>query len=363
MSIRLSFFVFVLASALLLAACDTPVPLASRPSPTLMPGQTRVAGAAPSSTPATGVFETALPAASSTQAEHNTPVETSTPAVQNTPTDLAASSGGQTDSSPTPSPAPEFIYDPNDPRSWQKLPVLPALSPEMEAVFARGKQLGNNPRAFSKIGDCETSTAYFLMDFDLGPKNYRLAEHTDLQDVIAYFAGSFGRTSLAAKPGFSAVSVLSSLQADSAKCQAGEIPLRCEYRVQRPALALIMFGTNDVHTGRQTFEKYMRQIIEITLNQGIIPVLATKADNLEGDFSINALIARLANEYRLPLWNLWAAMQVVPNSGLQADGIHLTFARNFYDDPTSFQFGWPVRNLSALQALQALWKGLPVSTP
>jgi hypothetical protein len=282
---------------------------------------------------------------------------------QNTPTASVTDAAGEPTASPTPSPSPEFVYDPNDPLSWQKLPVLPALSPAMEEVFARGKQLGNNPRAFSKIGDCETSTAYFLMDFDLGPKNYRLAQYADLQNVIAYFAGSFGRTSLSAKPGFSAVSALSSLQADPGKCQPGEIPLSCEYRVQRPALALIMFGTNDVHTGRKTFEKYMRQIIEMSLNQGIIPVLVTKADNLEGDFSINALIARLADEYQLPLWNLWAAMQVVPNSGLQADGIHLTFARNFYDDPASFQFGWPVRNLSALQALQALWKGLSASAP
>jgi hypothetical protein len=241
---------------------------------------------------------------------------------------------------------------------WQSLPVIPTVSPAMRAVYQKGLALGNNPHAFSKVGDCETSTPYFLWDFDLGPKNYRLGDYSDLADVISYYAGSFARPSLAAKPGYWAVSVLTPLQADPQKCQPGETPLACEYRSHRPSLALIMFGTNDVSSSRQSFEKYMRMIIEQSLQVGVVPVLATKADNLERDGSINALIARLAAEYQLPLWNMWAVFQPLPDHGLQPDGAHLIFARNFFDDPAAMQAGWPIRNLSALQVLQTVQKGL-----
>ena len=78
----------------------------------------------------------------------------------------------------------------------------------------------------------------------------------------------------------------------------------------------------------------MRQIIEYSLEQGVVPILATKGDNLEGDHSINAEIAEIAVEYDIPLWNFWAALQPLPNQGHSTelnDGFHLSFSRNFFD--------------------------------
>jgi hypothetical protein len=92
-----------------------------------------------------------------------------------------------------------------------------------------------------------------------------------------------------------------------------------------------------------------------------VPVLSTKADNLEKDESINAIIARLAQEYDIPLWNFWAAVQGLPSAGLQPDGAHLTFASPFFDLPDNMEHAWPVRNLTALQTLDSLWRGLAVS--
>jgi hypothetical protein len=143
------------------------------------------------------------------------------------------------------------------------------------------------------------------------------------------------------------------LWADPKACTNGETPLGCEYRVHNPAFAIIALGTNDVHKGEQ-FEPKMREIIEYTLAQGVVPILVTKADNLEGDERINRTIADLAAQYHLPLWNFWAAVQPLPDQGLQDDGAHLTFGSNFFNKPETLQRAWPVRNLSALQVLEAM---------
>jgi len=118
-----------------------------------------------------------------------------------------------------------------------------------------------------------------------------------------------------------------------------------------------MLGTNDIwHQDR--FEPQMRKIIEYSIDHGIIPILSTKADNGEGDGSINAVIARLALEYQVPLLNYWLAVQPLPNNGLQEDGAHISWAPNRFDDPRAMEKGWPVRNLTTLQTLDVVWRGV-----
>jgi lysophospholipase L1-like esterase len=140
-------------------------------------------------------------------------------------------------------------------------------------------------------------------------------------------------------------------------CQGGETPLDCEYRIHKPAYAIIMLGTNEALSPIRTFESNMRRIIETTIQKGIVPILTTKADNLEGNGAVNEVIVRLAREYDIPLWNFWAALQPLPGGGLQEDGAHLTYAGNRFDDPLAMQKAWPVRNLTALQTLDAIWHG------
>jgi hypothetical protein len=231
----------------------------------------------------------------------------------------------------------------------------------MVETYLLGLELGNNPSAFAKIGDCGSTPAWFLGDFDRGPKFYRLGEYSALQPTIEYYSGSFGRTSLAAKEGFNVASVFTKLWANRSQCGADETPLACEYRVHRPSLALIMLGTNDVWH-QERFEPQMRQLIEFSLQNGVIPVLSTKADNTEGDHAINATLARLAYDYELPLWNYWAAVQSLPNGGLQEDGAHITWAPNRFDDPIAMKKGWPVRNLTALQVLDLVRRSLNSAT-
>ena len=247
------------------------------------------------------------------------------------------------------------------PEAWKQLPVIPVIGETPKEVYQRGLELGNNPNAFSKVGDCGATPSWFLGDFDHGPRFYRLGDYTSLQPVIDAFQGSYDRTSLAGKKGFNASSVFTVLWADPVQCQPGETPLACEYRVHRPAYAFIMLGSNDVFHP-DNFEPQMRKIIEFSIESGVIPILSTKVDNAEGDDSINQKIAELALEYDMPLWNFWLAAQDLPDGGLQEDGVHLTWSGNRFDDPAAMQKAWPLRNLTALQTLDAVWRAVSSST-
>ena len=116
-----------------------------------------------------------------------------------------------------------------------------------------------------------------------------------------------------------------------------------------------MLGSNDVFHP-DDFEPQMRALIEYSIENGVVPILSTKADNEEGDHSINTTIARLAYEYDIPLWNFWLAVQPLPEKGLQEDGVHLTWGRNYFNDQDTLQKAWPVRNLTALQILDKVWR-------
>src|SRR5512145_383847 len=39
--------------------------------------------------------------------------------------------------------------------NWQSWPVIPGVSESVRELYQRGQESGNNPRAFSKIGDGE----------------------------------------------------------------------------------------------------------------------------------------------------------------------------------------------------------------
>ena len=315
---------------LLLSACTPLQPLSSQAT-----------AAATTTSTSTATQEAPIPPTTTTTA----------PLLTETPPQLIAESTPELTATPLPAtPRPTL-----GPQDWQTLPVIPPVSERVIEIYLHGLASGNSPQAFSKIGDCESTPTWFLGDFDLDPKHYRLGPYQPLEDVIANFHGSFGRTSLAARRGFKASSALTPLWADRTQCEKNETPLACEYRLHRPILAFIMLGTNDVYH-QDTFESQMRQIIEYTIERGIIPVLATKADNLEGDGSINAVIAQLAWEYDIPLWNFWLAVQPLPNQGLQPDGSHLTWAQNLFDEPKVLENAWPMRNLTALQVLDAIWQ-------
>jgi hypothetical protein len=231
------------------------------------------------------------------------------------------------------------------------------VSSTAHELYQGGQADGNDPRAFSKIGDGEIAAEWFFTAFDLGQYYYDLGPYQNLTPVIEHFDGSFGRIGMAARRGFDTERILDPSKSDREFCRSGESPLTCELRLRRPAFAILSLGTNQVWQPEE-FEQGMRQILEMLLSKNIVPILSTKGDNLEGDHRINQIIACLAQEYDVPLWNFWAAIQLLPQHGLQPDGEHLTYGITDFDDKHAMQSAWPIRNLTALQALDAVWRGV-----
>jgi hypothetical protein len=254
-------------------------------------------------------------------------------------------------------------------------PVVPQVSPAVREIYQAGLARGNNPRVFSKLGDCMTETPNFLAPFSDG--SYNLGAHDYLQEVIDQFAGeparengweqdSFATLGLAAASGFNIAGPLDPTWANPDWCSAGESPLECEYRVARPSIAVIMFGTNDVtYTDPAAYDFYLRTLILKTLDHDIVPILSTfptRPEDPEKSLLLNQIVVRVAEDYDLPLMNLNRALEPLPHHGVDPnDTIHLTVPADQRVDvftESNLQAGFTVRNLVTLQALDAVLKSV-----
>ena len=249
--------------------------------------------------------------------------------------------------------APEFTATPL-PDSWKDYPVIPNVSQHAIEIYQRGIEMGNDPHSFSKIGDCQNITTYFLAALE-DPDLHSLGEEYGyLQDTIDYFYGSYSRESLAVDGGLNVARVISPFHSDPELCEPNEHPLACEVRVNNPSIAIVSLEENWESRTPEEYEGYLRTVLDYLIDEGVLPILATKADNLEGDHQINKTIAKLAAEYDIPLWNFWRAVQPLPNHGLMQDGFHLTLAGPYFDAESNMRAAWPWRNLTALQALKGV---------
>lgn len=243
-------------------------------------------------------------------------------------------------------------------QDWKQWPVLPVVSERAREIYQAGLTKGNNPNRFSKIGDCQVIRQYFLGYFDNGNNEWRLGDRFGkYKEALAHFEGSYNRLSMAVRTGFNVASVLSAINADPKTCQSGETPLQCELRDWNPSIAIISMETWTENRPTAAYEGYLRKIVDETIADGVLPILATKADNLEGDHSINQMIARVAYEYDIPLWNFWAAADPLPSHGLLEDGFHLTNGPSELTG-AGLQIAWNVRNLTALQAIDRVWRAV-----
>jgi hypothetical protein len=237
------------------------------------------------------------------------------------------------------------------------LPVIPQVSDRMLEVYRLGQLAGRDPVRFSKIGDCQNITTYFLAPFD-DPRLYRLGtQYAYLQPTIDHFAGSWSRESLAVKGGLNVAAALNPVWADPKQCKSGETPIACEIRVNNPVLVTI--SMEESWSGDLVkYNSYLRKIVEYVLSQNVIPILTTRAEIPGSSNSINAVVDRVAYDYQVPLWNFGAATLSLPSYGLTEDGFHLTQAANNFNDPESMEAGWPWRNLTALQAIDAVFRAV-----
>lgn len=158
--------------------------------------------------------------------------------------------------------------------------VIPRVGGRAREIFLAGQAHGNRANAFAKVGDSITDMPMFL--YPIAGGQYNLGEYTTLQSVIGQFSGSFGRVSAAAHGGWTTYDLLDPAKNFQGFCNAGESPLMCEYRVHKPAVALIMIGTNDAEFGvtAGAYRANLETIIQMSIDMGVIPVLSTIPDNV-----------------------------------------------------------------------------------
>lgn len=279
---------------------------------------------------------------------------------------------------PSPTPLPQANGTPSAQANAPDVPsnastnVVSGISSNARSIFLRGQELGNHADVFSKVGDSITASRHFL--FPIGWGTYNLQGYSDLQPVVNHFLSasardgnnSFANPSLAAYDGLTTVGVLDPRVSWKTLCQENESPLECEYRLNQPAVALIMLGTNDVgFIGSDVYRANLERIVQISMDRGVVPVLSLIPNRVNYESSVavfNQIIAGVAGAYDVPLWHF--DLTALDNGGL-IDGVHPSWpsAADDYAASVDFsaenlRFGYPVRNLMALQVLDAVWRGV-----
>jgi len=291
--------------------------------------------------------ETAVPAAAEatpTLPPTNTPVPPTATAVPPTPT-------------PTPLPINGIAVS--------DIVVLPtAVRENIRQIFATGQTQGRDAHTFSKLGDSTSLNPNFLGKFD-DPTAYNLGDYAFLQPTIDYYHGHFARYGVAARNGLHSWSVFDPLWADKKWCEPNEDVLACEFRLNNPSILFVKLGSNDA--GAPSGYRYnMRQVVEFSIANGVIPILITKADRFEGPDNINNEILReLAAEYNVPLVDFDIVAETLPNRGLKENDVHMEelVGPHDYTQPATFQSGHAVHDLVALLMLDAIRTELAATAP
>lgn len=240
------------------------------------------------------------------------------------------------------------------PADWRNWPVVPTLSDWLKDVFARGQELGLDAHHFSVAGDCQNIPNAFLGFYDETGRYYFTEADASLQQSVDWFAGTWGRDGLAVDGGSNFPAIFTPLRADPELCENDETPLACEIRTYEPSFMII--SMEFVYEGRtaENYEQYLRDVVDYALSQNVIPILATKADNVEGGHRINLATAQVAYDYDIPLINWWRAAQPLAGHGID-------WARDEGGRPEGFHItteAWNVRSYVALETLDTILRTL-----
>jgi hypothetical protein len=200
---------------------------------------------------------------------------------------------------------------------WRKWEIVPDFSLRAQEILREALRNPNlDPHTFIKVGDCQMVAGTFLAGYSNG--KYRLPD--GMSETVQWFSDSMLEDNITAVNGYGINTVLDpafGLSAGHNQCLPNETPLDCELRTRRPIIVLVGMGTNWIPHGEASFEKHLRETVDKILATGALPILATKADNVEGDWKLDEAIAQVAYDYDLPLVNVWRSVQELPNHGLE----------------------------------------------
>lgn len=251
-------------------------------------------------------------------------------------------------------------------------------SPGLAEIYAEGQARGNRDGVFIKVGDSNSTSGDYLRPFGMRSGGCDYGLYTDLLDTVAFFSAeapyptfpnSFDVSNVTAQNGLNTFGIFDPFWASSADyCRAGENPLECEYRVLQPAVALTMIGLMDLEQiPVETYERNLDRLISWLVERGVIPVLSTfpvlndypeaGARSLWGkSVELNTAMLNVADAYGVPLVNLWAAFQTLPDYGIGPDRTHIRHELGAFCDFTGAEarVGGTLRNYFMLTALDIL---------
>ncbi len=271
-------------------------------------------------------------------------------------------------------PRVEHLEDRSLPSSFTLEPVIPqidaAMASRLNQVLQDGLRQGNRLNVFARAGDSITISNQFLTPLARPSVAVDLAGDGSLEDTLAFFRAlplgtqnSFSRTSTAATAGWTSAEVLAHLP--------GELV------ITKPAFVLIMAGTNDIAAGVpvETYRQNLTRLVQTATRMGVVPVLSTIPDiPLLGQFAarvpgFNQTVANVGESLQVPVWNYWRSLRELPGLGIGPDHVHPSAAPDGGGDLTEngLQYGYNVRNLTALQTLdklkRVLLRGAPPDLP
>lgn len=199
------------------------------------------------------------------------------------------------------------------------VPTLPTWVPKLSST---ARQLyyqslrSHNPLLFTIAGDSNSHYDRYLGR--VARNEFPLEKYPDLKQTVTHFKPSLAHQSMAVRGGLRAADMFDPVFAEHIPgCLAGEGLFACELRTSNASIIFIQLGTGDKFAWRE-FERNYRAMIDFSKRSRVLPVLVTKADEMESihggasEGYINSTIRRLAAEYQLPLVDLWAATRSLP---------------------------------------------------
>lgn len=238
-------------------------------------------------------------------------------------------------------------------------PITPYVVTRLAEVLAVNPTSAHD--LFMKVGDSITASGAFLFCF--AGDNVDLDTHTELQPTLDLYRGAsvLGTTPFDRDSN----SVLSGRTAYWAMT-GDPCPLVQEMDAVNPAVGEVMLGTNDIgwygadHLSTlDWYHGYMFDLVDAMLARGIIPVLSTippRDDDASHDAwvpTFNATIRAFAQGRQIPLVDFHRELAELPSHGLSGDGVHPNASGSgaCVLDAAGLQFGYNVRNLITLEAL------------
>lgn len=192
-----------------------------------------------------------------------------------------------------------------------RLPAWIHIDAQSRAMFARAMRSGRDGRMFTVAGDSNSAWPHSFGRILTG--EYDLRNDVVERTAAARFDAGFVRVSISVGGGFGTADMLRS----DSRCGAGETLLACELRLSNAAVLFVQLGTGDKYTWRE-FDANLRRVVQTALDRSVVPVLVTKADDLESilgggpEDHINSRIRAVAAELDLPWIDFHAAARTLP---------------------------------------------------